>query len=297
MVGDYKQSIYSFQGARPDVFVENNIRYQKQAKEAQKPFREIDFGMSFRSCKAVLEFVDELCTQIDNGDNGAEQPVLPGLGADIPKHESFKSDMAGLVEVRSQTLSSEEDSIAQPFTVASEAEEERADLVHARAIASQIKGLISGDEADRFGRIFQPSDILVLVRSRNRFYALLRSQLELLNVPVAGADRIKLNNQIEILDLLALGDVCLLPQNDLQLAAVLKSPLIGLDEDALFSLCHDRGKLSLFERLRAHDGAETVWGRRLQRYFTGNACQTQYHYMNSGALCLIRVGERRYIGV
>ena len=261
VVGDYKQSIYSFQGARPDVFVENNIRYQKQAKEAQKPFREIDFGMSFRSCKAVLEFVDELCTQIDNGDNGAEQPVLPGLGADIPKHESFKSDMAGLVEVRSQTLSSEEDSITQPFTVASEAEEERADLVHARAIASQIKGLISGDEADRFGRIFQPSDILVLVRSRNRFYALLRSQLELLNVPVAGADRIKLNNQIEILDLLALGDVCLLPQNDLQLAAVLKSPLIGLDEDALFSLCHDRGKLSLFERLRAHDGAETVLGQ------------------------------------
>ena len=51
VVGDYKQSIYSFQGARPDVFVENNIRYQKQAKEAQKPFREIDFGMSFRSCK------------------------------------------------------------------------------------------------------------------------------------------------------------------------------------------------------------------------------------------------------
>ena len=49
VVGDYKQSIYSFQGARPDVFVENNIRYQKQAKEAQKPFREIDFGMSFRS--------------------------------------------------------------------------------------------------------------------------------------------------------------------------------------------------------------------------------------------------------
>ena len=39
------------------------------------------------------------------------------------------------------------------------------------------------------------------------------------------------------------------------------------------------------------------WGRRLQRYFTGNACQTQCHYMNSGALCLIRVGERRYIGV
>ena len=112
MVGDYKQSIYSFQGARPDVFVENNIRYQKQAKEAQKPFREIDFGMSFRSCKAVLEFVDELCTQMDYGDNGAEQPVLPGLGADIPKHESFKSDMAGLVEVRSQTLSSEEDSIS-----------------------------------------------------------------------------------------------------------------------------------------------------------------------------------------
>ncbi len=269
VVGDYKQSIYSFQGARPDVFLTNKAHYQTLAEQAKKPFSAINFGMSFRSSKAVLDFVDALCdASILDSEGKTKIPALPGLGADIPKHHSFKHTMPGLVEVRSQTIANEDERDAQPFTVAAESDEARADLLHARNIAQQIKQLISGDEYNRFGRDIQPSDILILVKKRNRFYALLRSQLEALNIPVAGADRIKLNNQIEILDLLALGDVCLLPQNDLQLAAVLKSPLIGLDEQALFELCHNRGTLSVFERLRAHEGAETELGRAATNILT-----------------------------
>jgi len=269
VVGDYKQSIYSFQGARPDVFLANKQRYQKLAEDAHKPFSAINFGMSFRSSKAVLDFVDALCGARLSADPAFDTAsALPGLGTDIPKHQSFKHEMAGLVEVRSQTIANEDNADAKPFAVAVESEEARADLVHARAIAQQIKQLISGDEQKLFGRAIQPADILILVKKRNRFYALLRSQLDALHIPVAGADRIKLNNQIEILDLLALGDVCLLPQNDLQLAAVLKSPLIGLDEQALFELCHDRGKISLFDRLRLHEGAETALGKAAFKILT-----------------------------
>ena len=87
------------------------------------------------------------------------------------------------------------------------------------------------------------------MRKRDTFYALLRAELERENIPVAGADRIVLNNQIEILDLLALGDVCLLPEDDLQLACLLKSPLFGLTEDELFELATGRGEASLFDAL------------------------------------------------
>ena len=54
---------------------------------------------------------------------------------------------------------------------------------------------------------------------------------------MAGADRIELANQIAVQDLLALGDFLTLPEDDLALASILKSPLFGLDDDDLLTLC------------------------------------------------------------
>ena len=68
-------------------------------------------------------------------------------------------------------------------------------------------------------------------------------------VAVAGADRLVLTEHIAVMDLLALADALLLPQDDLALATVLKSPLFGLDEDALFHLAYNR-KGSLRAALR-----------------------------------------------
>ncbi len=51
----------------------------------------------------------------------------------------------------------------------------------------------------------------------------------------------------------------LLPEDDLSLAALLKSPLIGLDEDELFALAHGRGRTTLWwalgEAAVTHRGA------------------------------------------
>ena len=84
-------------------------------------------------------------------------------------------------------------------------------------------------------------DVLILMRKRGRFFELLLGALQAEGIMVAGADRMKLAEQIEIQDLLALGDVMHLPDDDLQLAAVLKSPLFGMTEDELFTLAYDRG--------------------------------------------------------
>ena len=67
-------------------------------------------------------------------------------------------------------------------------------------------------------------DVMILLRRRDRYYRLVLAALQQAGVRVAGADRMKLEDQIEIRDLLALGDVMLLPEDDLQLAALLKSP-------------------------------------------------------------------------
>src|SRR5262249_37822021 len=69
------------------------------------------------------------------------------------------------------------------------------------------------------------------------------------DIRVAGADRMRLMEQLVVQDLVALADVLLMPDDDLALAVVLKSPLFGLDDDALFDVAYGR-KISLWETLR-----------------------------------------------
>ena len=102
-----------------------------------------------------------------------------------------------------------------------------------------------------------PGDILVLVRRRNEFVEELVRELKRLRVPVGGLDRMVLPDQLAVMDLVVLGRVLLLPEDDLTLATVLKGPLIGLSEEQLFTLAYDRpGNLwdSLTKHARAAGG-------------------------------------------
>lgn len=238
-VGDFKQSIYSFQGANPQTFADSQTRFTTRAGAVQKLFDVIDFSLSFRSSRAVLEFVDSVMTADE----------VSGLGnTPYQPHDVFRTGMAGLVEVWPVQAGAKKAELPM-FDAPDLLVEEDSDTRHAREVVAHIKALLGGAETDLFGRAIRPQDILILLRRRDSFFALLRAELERANIPVAGADRIVLNNQIEILDLLALGDVCLLPDDDLQLACLLKSPLIGLDEDELFELAVYRGDASLFDAL------------------------------------------------
>ena len=95
---------------------------------------------------------------------------------------------------------------------------------------------------------------MILLPRRGILQELLVRQLKRLRVPVAGADRLALIDEIAVMDLVALGDALLLPEDDLTLAAVLKSPLFGLGEEELFELAYERGGASLHDRLRALAG-------------------------------------------
>ena len=74
-------------------------------------------------------------------------------------------------------------------------------------------------------------------------------------VAVAGADRMRLTEQLAIEDMMALMQFLLLPEDDLTLATVLKGPLFGCDEERLYELAHDR------RRARAVDDAARARGR------------------------------------
>ncbi len=140
----------------------------------------------------------------------------------------------------------------------------------ARRIAEVIKDWLSAHSRERIidastgeVRRIRASDVLILVRKRNAFFEAMIRALKAARAPVAGADRLKLNDHIAVMDLIAAGRAALLKDDDLTLACVLKSPLIGLDEDALFKLAAGR-KGSLANALAAsYDGPAIAAARRL----------------------------------
>ncbi len=245
-VGDAKQSIYSFQRADPREFEHMRRLLADQVPAADQRWREVGLHVSFRSTKAVLDAVDA----VFNMDPGRDGVALDG--AEI-RHWPFRDRDAGLVElwppVRPQPADDPPPWKPPVERVAGDSPRGRL----ARLMARRIRAMIGSETLESKGRPIRAGDVMVLVRRRNAFVEDLVRALKSLNVEVAGADRLVLSEQMAVMDLVALGKALLLPDDDLTLATVLKGPLFGLDEEALFRLAHGR-KGSLWEALREAPG-------------------------------------------
>ncbi|MBR9972370.1 double-strand break repair helicase AddA [Magnetospirillum sulfuroxidans] len=254
-VGDIKQSIYSFQRADPKAFDDMRQRFAVHVPAADKLWREIPLNLSFRSTRAVLDAVDAVFAGTGPGRDGV-------TSADPhPEHLAFRLGQAGLVEVWPAVKPRPADEIAawKPPIERLRGDSPRTRL--ARLIARRIAAMIESETLDSQNRPVRAGDVLVLVRRRGGFVEDLVRALKELKVPVAGADRMVLTEQMAVMDLMALGNFLLLPEDDLTLATVLKGPLVGLSEDALFQLAWNRGKANLWETLKAKAGTDSAFGR------------------------------------
>jgi ATP-dependent helicase/nuclease subunit A len=135
----------------------------------------------------------------------------------------------------------------------------------AQKLAETIKSWIGKRRIMALGRAVEAGDILILFRTRSALFDILISELRKAGIPVAGADRLKLSENIAILDMMALVQFVLLPDDDYSLACALKSPLVptALTEDQLFKLAHRRAATSLWARLGASDDANCVEARKV----------------------------------
>ncbi|HLH93908.1 MAG TPA: double-strand break repair helicase AddA [Xanthobacteraceae bacterium] len=234
-VGDDKQSIFSFQGALPAAFGQKRRDFQRAYAAAGLRFLGLEFKHSFRSAQTVLDAVD-LVFKTPGAFRGLDDPVAP-------VHLAVRSQAPGLVEI--WPLAEPEPSALvegwdAPFDTTAETSPR---VALARRIAKCVKlwiarGVKVGDGAARHA--ITPGDILILVRQRGPLFEAVIRALKNVGIPVAGADRLVLTEHIAVMDLMALADALLLPDDDLALATVLKSPLFGLSEDDLFALCWQR---------------------------------------------------------
>jgi ATP-dependent helicase/nuclease subunit A len=243
-VGDEKQSIYSFQGANPARFGEVGRSLKQRATALGLTWHDVPLTLSFRSTEPILEAVDLVF---------GRPPAAQGLtwqdGA--IQHDAIRKGEAGLVElweIEKQERPEESDAF-EPWT--EEPAGARAVDALCKRIATTIKGWLDNDERlVSKGRKVKAGDILILVRRRDPFTTPMIRELKRLGVPVAGADRMLLTEQLAVQDLIALADFLLMPDDDLTLAVVLKSPLFGFDDNDLFKLAYGR-RVSLWAALQS----------------------------------------------
>ncbi|WP_420412427.1 double-strand break repair helicase AddA [Roseibium sp.] len=249
-VGDEKQSIYSFQGAVPAYFDAMRRAFSGQAERAEQEFHSVNLQLSFRSTPDVLGAVDEVFKDA-NAYQGLSQEGV------APVHEAIRRD-PGIVDIwplEAEAEITEPDDWRLPVDHVGSGSPM---LKVAKRIASTIAGWMREGTAD-------PGDVMILVRKRGPFVEALNRELKNLNIPAAGSDRLILTDHIAVQDLAALGRFLLLPEDDLSLAAVLKSPLFDLNDTDLLEVARETD-----EKIRLG----TLWQMLVKRSETSLKWQT-----------------------
>jgi ATP-dependent helicase/nuclease subunit A len=256
VVGDYKQSIYSFQGADPKLFLELKQIISEKAQLVKQRWQNISLDVSFRSCQAILDVVDAVFAPGD-----VSQGVH--VGNQTLKHKSNRPLDGGKIEFWPLVKELTDEQIPYP-AIASQ--------TLARQLAAEIKQWLKEKrQIPAKGRSLEPQDIMILVQRRHAFmYDLIRN-LKKNGIPVAGPDRMYLLDQVYIQDLLAFGRFLLLPSDDYSLACLLKSPLFNFSEEDLFELCAKREDRTLWAYLNQQSPFNSTYKR---------AQEMLIHYLN-----------------
>ncbi|MEO8301582.1 MAG: double-strand break repair helicase AddA [Rhizomicrobium sp.] len=245
-VGDEKQSIFSFQGADPTQFEINRRHFAEVIAGAQQHLHEVPLITSRRSAPEILAFVDKVF------EGPAARAGLTVRDTEIT-HLAHRETAKGGIEFWPALTPQEEEEVDHYAPV---------DVVQKESpvarLASQVADKIAGWLNNRarlpgHDHPVAPRDIMILLPRRQPFGGEVIRQLKLRRIPVAGADRVRLTEQVAAMDLIALGRFVLQREDDLTLAALLRSPLCGLSDQDLFSLAHNR-KSDLWSALAARRG-------------------------------------------
>lgn len=263
-VGDAKQAIFGFQGTEPLAFEAARQHLFTSAQAAGNPALNVDLAKNFRSSAAILDVVD---AWVDGGGR-----ALMGLeGANVP-HIPHAS-MAGRVELwrplpvaaaltaeaaEADDIGGEEDDGDEEGAAAADSSvpaNDPASLRLSRAIADEVQDWIANGKD---GQPVRPGDIMILVRRRRDLAARIVARLQSRHVPVAGVDRFKLTQPLAVQDLLAAMRFAVQPLDDLNLAALLVSPLIGWSQGELLDVATNRRGAALWPHLRARRDARAA---------------------------------------
>jgi len=256
VVGDYKQAIFRFQGTSPENFRRAADRVRREmagaaanardlrGAERARSLRELGLDESFRTGQPVLDFVDRAIAAIGWKSFGLAEEPEPHLGAARTGHVAlwrpvgYRDEADELADAEEEPDEGQEGWLSRP--------ERRL----AENIARQVRAwLDAGYVLSKGGkRAARPGDVMVLVRKRGDLAGLIVARLHAAGVPVAGVDRLRLGAPLAVQDLAGALRFAVQPLDDLNLAALLVSPLVGWTQEQLL----EHGYRDKDERLWAH---------------------------------------------
>ncbi len=248
VVGDYKQAIFRFQGTSPENFSAARERVRQRMLGVDRDLLDLGLGRSFRSSQPVLDFVDRAIALIGPERFGLEGPPEPHVG----------SDGSGLVTLW-RPVGAESDDPEDEGEAGEEGWLSRPDRLLADRIARQVRQWMDeGFSLAKGGlRRAGPGDVMVLVRKRKELAGLIVARLHAHGVPVAGVDRLRLGAPLGVKDLIAALRFAAQPLDDLNLANLLVSPLIGWSQEELLAYTYRPKGERLWDHLRRIDRPET----------------------------------------
>jgi ATP-dependent helicase/nuclease subunit A len=261
VVGDYKQAIFRFQGTSPENFEAARKRVEGQLRllsdvlnDESRALLDLGLGQSYRTALPVLNFVDRAITHIGSERFGLLRPPEPHHGENRPGLVALWQPVGLSVEEAA------EDAEDEPADEGEEGWLSRPDRKLADTLARQIRAwmetgfpLVKGK-----ARVATPGDIMILVRKRKELAGLIVARLHAQGVPVAGVDRLRLGAPLAVKDLVAALRFAAQPLDDLNLANLLVSPLIGFTQQDLLDHAYRKDGVHLWEHLRAAEGPATT---------------------------------------
>lgn len=244
VVGDIKQSIYSFQGAVPELFLEQRQSTGETFAQLGIVLEDVPLATSRRTAELLLTVVDQVLM------HPAVRSACLTEGQ-LPAHRTVYREQAAIISCwpAMRKAESEKPSPFEPadaYVVQAHARQLWAQQV-AKRIATWLR---EGRMLAARGRAVRAGDILILVQTR-KIAPLLIQALEAEHIAVAGLDRLRLGTHLAVRDHLAFIEWALYAEDDYHLAIALRSPLGGVSEEELFVIAHDRGEMTLWQALLA----------------------------------------------
>ena len=257
VVGDEKQSIFSFQGADVHSFLKMNKKFTSKISAAKNNFVNIELDISYRSCGEILSVVHQL---FDNLPKDILNTYPRGQRFKIPKIKAHRSNHPGKVELWDLQRAEDEEKNFWQFDTSSGVNNSSSISRLAKSIAEYIDQQInSGAILSVSGKPVSAGDFMILFRTRSQLTKEVISELQLRSIPTSGLDRIKLADELLIKDIMSLARFVLNPEDSLNTAAMLKAPFITASlaeqfnfdklSEILFSIYRNNSAVDFFETI------------------------------------------------
>ena len=239
VVGDVKQSIYAFRGAKPDIFLERLKSISADQSNPANSLR-VNLNANFRSAKGILDFANKIfgrimtisLSKIDYNESAKLKPAIEDKA-----EEEAENDNKPIVELH--ILDDKKSKSAKPSEQNIYSSRQR----QAAMIADRIHQMVGTDKGKPEFQIYDKQlrkmrgveyrDIVILMRSPAKRVNDYVQILQLAAVPVSCQGLEGYFEATEISDCLCLLKVLDNPQRDIQLAGILRSPFFNVSDNEL----------------------------------------------------------------